>query len=83
MRGASASTIARHLGCDVQTARTAFHAFNALGQGGLTPGAPRHRIICPAFEPAAERLVALLHRRPRDFGRPTSLWTLEPATAVT
>jgi hypothetical protein len=27
-------------------------------------------------------LRALLHRSPRDFGQPTSLWTLEVAAAV-
>ena len=27
---------------------------------------------------ACERLRALLHRSPRDFGKPTSLWTLGP-----
>ncbi len=29
-----------------------------------------------------ERLRALLHRSPRDFGKPTSLWTLELAAEV-
>ncbi len=29
-----------------------------------------------ALEPDAERLRALLHRSPRDFGHKTSLWTL-------
>src|ERR671933_818026 len=34
---------------------------------------------CPGTPAAAERLRALLHRSPRDFGHPTSLWTLELA----
>lgn len=29
-----------------------------------------------------ERLRALLHRSPRDFGKPTSLWTLDLAAEV-
>ena len=32
--------------------------------------------------PACERLRALLHRSPRDFGKPTSLWTLALAAEV-
>ena len=31
---------------------------------------------------ACERLRALLHRSPRDFGKPTSLWTLDLAAEV-
>jgi hypothetical protein len=31
---------------------------------------------------AAERLRALLHRSPRTFGKPTSVWTLDLAAAV-
>jgi hypothetical protein len=30
----------------------------------------------------AEQLRALLHRSPRDFGHPTSLWTLDLAAEV-
>jgi len=29
-----------------------------------------------------ERLKELLHRKPREFGKPTSLWTLELAAEV-
>src|SRR5262245_47044542 len=32
--------------------------------------------------PRAERLRALLHRRPRAFGKPTSVWTLDLAAEV-
>jgi hypothetical protein len=42
------------------------------------PPAPNTRHV--AFDAAgAERLRALLHRSPRDFGHPTSVWTLELA----
>jgi hypothetical protein len=45
-----------------------------------TTGAHRTRL---AFGPEpAERLRALLHRSPRDFGTPSSLWTLEWAAEV-
>ena len=31
---------------------------------------------------ACERLLALLHRSPREFGKPTSIWSLELAAHV-
>src|SRR5687767_9602561 len=40
----------------------------------------RPHLLRPAFDAAtAERLRDVLHRSPRDFGHPTSLWTLELA----
>ncbi len=48
--------------------------------------APRPKRALPPLmqltDAAAERLRALLHRSPRDFGHPTSLWTLELAADV-
>jgi hypothetical protein len=39
--------------------------------------------IRPELDDAAcERLRALLHRSPRDFGKPSSLWTLALAAEV-
>jgi transposase len=83
-RGERASRIARALGCNDQTVRNAIHAF---GEGGteeaLSKGSSRPDTIHAAFDPArAERLRELLHRTPRDFGKPTSLWTLELAAKV-
>jgi transposase len=75
--------IARALGCDDQTVRNAIHAFNERGTAALQKGSSRPHTIQAAFEaPAAERLRELLHRSPRDFGQPTSLWTLELAADV-
>ncbi len=46
----------------------------------LPKGSSRPHTVHAAFDAAgAERLRALLHRSPRDFGHPTSLWTLELA----
>jgi Winged helix-turn helix len=75
--------IARALGCDDQTVRNAIHAFNQRGLAALRKGSSRPHTIHAAFDGAsAERLRDLLHRSPRDFGHPTSLWTLELAADV-
>jgi transposase len=82
-RGAHTPAIAATLGCSDQTARDAIHAFNDRGVAALTPGSHRPRTVQPAFDPAgADRLRDLLHRSPRDFGHPTSLWTLELAATT-
>lgn len=76
-RGEHASGIARSLGCSEQGVRNAIAAFNRAGLAALTRRSSRPATIRPAFDAAAtERLRALLHRSPRDFGRDTSLWTL-------
>src|SRR5262249_53958315 len=50
------------------------------GAAALTPGSSRPRTVRAAFDAAgAERLKDLLHRSPRGFGHPTSLWTLDLA----
>lgn len=69
--------IAAALGCSEQTVRDAIHAFDRAGLAALTPGSKRPHTRHPAFDAAgADRLRDLLHRSPRDFGHPTSLWTL-------
>ena len=78
-----ASRITADLGCDTDTCLNAIHAFNATGVEALTPGSPVPHIIEVAFDAAqAERLRALLHQSPRNFGKETSLWTLELAAEV-
>jgi len=83
-RGERAPRIAEHLGCDDQTVLDALHAFNAQGLAALQKGSSRpHRPPPRAFsDDRAEQLRALLHRRPRDFGYATSLWTLDLAAEV-
>jgi transposase len=82
-RGETVPAIARTLGCDEQTVRNALHAFDAAGTAALTPGSSRPHTVHAAFTAAgAERLRDLLHRSPRDFGHPTSLWTLELAATA-
>jgi transposase len=82
-RGEHTPAIAAALGCSDQTVRDAIHAFATRGVAALTPGSKRPRTLRPAFDAVtAERLRDLLHRSPRDFGHPTSLWTLELAAAT-
>src|SRR5947209_7353190 len=79
-RGEHIPRIARSLSCNEQTVRNAIHAFNQDGTAALTKRSCAVHTDQAAFTPdAAERLRALLHRSPRDFGHKTSLWTLDLA----
>jgi transposase len=76
--------IARTMGCSEQSVRNTIHAFQQRGLAALQPSshAP-HRRPQTAFPGAqAEALRDLLRRSPRDFGRPTSLWTLALAAEI-
>ena len=83
-RGEPVWVIARMLSCNPQTVRNAIHAFNEHGVAALTKGSSvaqrRPHTALPGA--AAEALRDLLHRSPRDFGHPTSLWTLPLAAEV-
>jgi transposase len=76
-RGAHVPAIARNLGCSEQTVRHAIRAFDRTGVAALQAGSSRPHTIHAAFDATgAARLRALLHRSPREFGHPTSVWTL-------
>jgi transposase len=82
-RGQRAPAIAETVGCDDETVRTVIRAFNERGVEVLERKSTRPEHIHAAFPPEqAERLKDLLHRKPREFGKPTSLWTLELAAEV-
>lgn len=82
-RGERAPRIAAYLGIDDQTVLDALHAFNATGLPCLQKKSSRaHRTRLVFGREQAERLRALVHRRPRDFGKPTRLWTLALAAEV-
>jgi transposase len=82
-RGERAITIARQLGCDDQTVRNVIHGFNACGLAVLHEGSSRpHRLHTSFSEEGLVRLKDLLHRRPSDFGKERSTWTLELAAQV-
>lgn len=75
--------IARVIGCDEQTVRNAIHAFDDQGVAVLERQSTRPKHTQAAFSAEqAEQLKALLHRRPREFGKTTSLWTLDLAAEV-
>ena len=82
-RGEMAPAIAEFLGCSDQTVRDAIRAFNESGAEALKQGSRRPHTTHPAFDnEGAEALRGLLHRSPREYGKPSSLWTLELAAEV-
>jgi transposase len=81
--GLKPSEIRDRLGCSAQTVRNAIRAFHAAGTDCLGEGSHRPKSSRPEIDDGGcERLRALLHRSPRDFGKPTSLWTLALAVEV-
>jgi transposase len=82
-RGERAPVIARELGCDDQTVRNVIHQFNTAGLTVFQEGSSRpHRLRTAFSEEAAQQIPALLHRRPREFGKESSLWTLDLVALV-
>ncbi len=81
--GLKPSEIRSRRGCSTQTVRNALRAFEAEGTACLQETSHRPKSARPEIDDGGcERLRALLHRSPRDFGKPTSLWTLELAAEV-
>jgi transposase len=77
-RGETPPAIARQLGCASQTVRNTIRAFNDRGTAALQERSHRNHTIHTTFDAGAlEHLQALAHRSPRDFGHPTSVWTLD------
>jgi transposase len=75
--------IAATLGCGQQTVRNVLHAFNEHGLVVLQRQSSRPKTVQPLFdEPRTRALRDLLHRSPRDFNHPTSVWTLDLAAQV-
>jgi transposase len=82
-KGERAPKIALNLGCASQTVRDAIHDFNGRGVPALDAKSSRPRKTRDAFDQrSAEALRSMLHRPPREFGRESSLWTLEMAADV-
>lgn len=77
------AAIGRVVGCTAQAVRNAIRAFHADGLGCLVARsharADPGRVWNRAHD---EDLKDLLHRRPREFGRATTLWTLALAAQV-
>ena len=82
-RGEIAPRIAENLGCGSQTVRNAIHEFNERSLKSLTPGSSRPKEVHAAFDQeGAVALQELLHHSPREFGKESSLWTLEDAAQI-
>jgi transposase len=75
--------IAAAVGCCAQSVRNALHAFEAEGLACTAQKSSRPKQTHESFDDdRRRRLRDLLHRSPRDFGKPTGLWTLELAAEV-
>ncbi len=82
-RGERAPQIAHNLHLASQTVRNAIRAFNGRGLEALKESSNRPKSIRQAFdEEQAQKLKSLLHQTPREFGKETSLWTLDVAADV-
>ena len=77
------SAIARALRCTSPTVRTAIHAFAREGLDCLREKSSRPHSAQPLLGPSlTEPHKEVLHQRPRSFGKPTSLWTLDLVAEV-
>jgi len=75
--GLGPAAIGRLVGCTAQAVRNAVRAFGAGGLGCLSAKSHARKDPGRAWDRKHdEDLKDLLHRRPREFGKPTSLWTL-------
>jgi hypothetical protein len=69
--------VGRVVGCTAQAVRNALRAFEAHGLGCLAAKSHARKDPGRVWDRGRdEDLKDLLHRRPREFGKPTSLWTL-------
>ena len=76
--GRPVSVIAKYIGCHRDTVRRVINTFNLNGRSVLKKGSRRpHRIQRAFTQENAEKLKELIHRSPRDFEKPTGLWTLK------
>lgn len=76
--GMSICEIAGRVGYGRESVRLVIQKFNENGTAILKKGSRRPHHIYPAYTAEnAEKLKAILRRSPREFGKPTSLWTLE------
>jgi hypothetical protein len=77
------SAIAATFGCSSQAVRDVLRAFAAEGLACLQAKSTRPKTIHAIWSTERdEDLRALLHQSPRNFGKPTSLWTLALAAEV-
>jgi transposase len=76
-RGLGPTAIGQVVGCTPQAVRDVIRAFAAEGLACLTAKSKARKNPANAWNREHDDdLKELLHRSPRDFGKPTSLWTL-------
>jgi transposase len=81
--GKAPSAIARDLRCTSPTVRNAIHAFAREGLDCLREKSSRPHSARPLLDGSrAEPLKEVLHQRPRAFGKPTGVWTLDLVAEV-
>src|SRR4029453_7389523 len=82
-RGDTAPVIAQAAGCSPQAVRNVLRAFESRGLAVVTMQSRRPHTAAKLFDAErSERLKALLHQSPRQFGKARSTWTLALAAAV-
>jgi len=82
-QGQGCAQIARQLHCAIGTVHNALRAFHREGLVALQEKSSRpHSAHAFLHAVHAEALHDVLHRSPRLFGKPTSLWTLDLVAEV-
>jgi transposase len=77
-RGQTPPEISRQLGCSDQAVREAIQTFHQEGVTALSPKSKRpHKLPSKMTDEQTKAIIVVLHRRPREFGHATSLWTLD------
>src|SRR6187551_1249961 len=82
-RGDTTTVIAQAVGCSPQAVRNVLRAFETRGLAVVALQSRRPHTAAKLFDAErSERLKALLHQSPRQFGKARSTWTLALAAAV-
>ncbi len=82
-RGNTTTVIAQAVGCSPQAVRNVLRAFETRGLAGVAMQSRRPHTAAKLFDAErSERLKALLHQSPRQFGQARSTWTLALAAEV-
>jgi transposase len=82
-RGDTAPLIAQAVGCTPQAVRNVLRAFETRGLAVVALQSRRPHTAAKVFDAErSQRLKALLHQSPRQFGKARSTWTLALAAEV-
>src|SRR3954453_10991239 len=82
-RGDTAPVIAQAVGCSPQAVRNVLRAFETRGLAVVAMQSRRPHTAAKVFDiERSQRLKALLHQSPRQFGKARSTWTVTAAKPV-